>query len=107
MNIDTLLTWLIGLGIFLPGFLFLALYVGLVRIRTWAGWNAVILMVALVALTGLSFTTRLLGRPPLSEEHRGILVVILISVAFWQRLYHLLDGTFNWRGLRRRQHSEK
>jgi multisubunit Na+/H+ antiporter MnhF subunit len=99
MNMDALLTWLIGFGIFLPGALFLLLFLAFMRIRTWSGWNTVMLVVALVALTGLSFLTRLLGRPPMGDTHRGIfvlVVVVLIAVAFWQLLYQVLMGpTFN------------
>jgi hypothetical protein len=102
--LDVVVTVLIGVGIFLPGFLFLVLYVGLVRIRSWAGWNAVILMTSLVSLTALSFASRLLGYQPLNDRHRGIFILVicvLISFAFWQRLYHLLRGpTFNWAALR-------
>jgi hypothetical protein len=105
-------TWVIGLGILLPGAIFMTLYVGLVRIRTWAGWNAVVLMGALTLLTGESFIRRI-SQPVTDEAWEGrdvflLGVILCVAFAFWERLYHLVEGpTFNWRGLHRRQRSEK
>lgn len=82
--------------VFLPAVLFVTIYGALVRIRSWAGWNALLVIACIAAFVGETLFLRWFG---MWGGHDIFLLVLTLTAGFaiWQRLWHLFTSTFRRR----------